>query len=59
MLLAVLGYVGAAVAGGLVSLKVIAPRTKTKKDDKVLEVLERVDTALKIFGPVVKAVDKK
>ena len=54
MLLTVLGYLGAAVAGGLVSLKVIAPSTKTKKDDKVLEVLERVDTALKIFGPVVK-----
>lgn len=33
-----------AVAGATAALKVIAPKTKTTKDDKVLEVLEKVPT---------------
>lgn len=54
-MLAIFGYVVAALAGGIVSLKVIAPKTKTKKDDKVLATLERVDDVLKVLVPFVKA----
>jgi hypothetical protein len=42
----VLALVTAFLSGGVVALKVIAPRTKTDKDDKVLSVLEKVLSVL-------------
>lgn len=36
-----IALVSGGVAGALVALRFIAPRTKSKKDDRVLEVLER------------------
>lgn len=38
----VLYVVAGLLTGGTVALKFIAPRTKTRKDDKVLEVLEKI-----------------
>jgi hypothetical protein len=34
------------VAGAIVALRFIAPKTKTLKDDKVLEVLEKAEPLL-------------
>lgn len=43
----VLSVVGALVAGVIVGLKVIAPRTATTKDDEVLKRLEVLEELLK------------
>lgn len=51
---AILGYVGWAVLAGVAALKVVAPKTKTHTDDKVLDALEKINTAL----PVVTAFAK-
>lgn len=55
----ILAFVGGAVSAAIVILKVVAPRTKTTKDDKVLEVLERAAPYLpaKGTGDVAKPVD--
>lgn len=37
-----LTFAGGLVSGAIVALKIIAPRTKTKKDDRVLEALEKL-----------------
>lgn len=42
-----LGLLGGAIA----ALKVIAPRTKTKADDKALEVLEKVEDVAEKLKP--------
>lgn len=41
-----LTLVAGLVAGAIVALKYIAPKTKTTKDDKVLEVLEKAEPLL-------------
>lgn len=38
----VLVFAAGLVAGAIAALKIIAPKTKTKVDDKVLEVLEKL-----------------
>lgn len=42
----ILVFLTGLLAGGVAALKVIAPRTKTTKDDKVLEVLEKAEEFL-------------
>ena len=56
LLFAILGYVAAGLGGGVVALKVIAPQTKTKADDKVLAKLEEVTNALGVVTPLLHAV---
>lgn len=46
----VLVYLAGAVSAAIVILKVVAPRTKTKKDDEVLEALEKVRPYLPAKG---------
>lgn len=46
MLESVLTIGGSVIAGAVLALKVIAPRTKTVKDDKVLSFLEKVGKLL-------------
>jgi hypothetical protein len=45
-LFTVMTYVGALLAGAIVALKVIAPMTKTDKDDKALEYAEKAEAAV-------------
>lgn len=42
MLETIVAVVGALVAGAVVALKVIAPKTATKKDDEILALLQKV-----------------
>lgn len=42
MLTTIVAVVGGLVAGAIVALKVIAPRTKTTKDDEALAFLQKV-----------------
>ena len=46
----VLVYLAGAVSAAIVILKVVAPRTKTTKDDEVLEALEKVRPYLPAKG---------
>lgn len=55
MLALILTGVGGALAGAVVALKVIAPKTKTSKDDKILEILAKVEV---LYGIVVKNLQK-
>lgn len=43
----ILGFVVGILAGGIAALKVIAPKTKTKVDDVILEKLEVLEALLK------------
>lgn len=42
----ILVFVTGLLTGAVAALKIIAPKTKTTKDDKVLEVLEKADAIL-------------
>jgi len=49
MLLQVIAFASGILAGAIVALKAIAPKTATTKDDEVLKLLERIselETAL-------------
>jgi hypothetical protein len=39
-------FASGVLAGAIAALKIIAPRTATKKDDRALEILEKVDAVL-------------
>ena len=58
LLFVILGYVAAGLGGGVVALKVIAPQTKTKKDDAVLKKLEEATNALNVAVPLLHALSK-
>lgn len=45
-------FASGVVSGAIVALKVIAPRTKTKVDDKVLSGLEKAKDVLDVVSPV-------
>lgn len=47
MLELVVAVVVALVTGGVVGLKVLAPKTKSKTDDKILALLEKIEPLLK------------
>lgn len=47
----VIAVVAGILVGAVAALKVIAPRTKTKVDDKALELAEKAEAAI---GPFVK-----
>lgn len=47
----ILVFLTGLLAGGIAALKVIAPKTKTTKDDKVLEVLEKAEDFLPAAKP--------
>lgn len=47
----ILAAVGGVIAGLVVALKVIAPLTKNKVDDKVLEVAEKAEDVLDTLKP--------
>ncbi len=51
MLALILTGIGGVLAGAVVALKVIAPKTKTSTDDKVLQVLAKVEA---LYGLVAK-----
>jgi hypothetical protein len=51
----VLVYLAGAVSAAIVILKVVAPRTKTTKDDAVLDALEKVRPYLPAKGEAEKA----
>ncbi len=59
LLFAILGYVVAGLGGGVVALKVIAPQTKSKFDDKLLSKLEDATQALNVTVPLLHAVLNK
>ena len=46
MLFTVLSITAAVLAGAVVALKVVAPMTKTTKDDKALEYAEKVEAVV-------------
>jgi len=56
LLFVVLGYAAAALSGGVVALKVIAPQTKSKVDDKLLKKLTDASDALAVAVPLLHAV---
>lgn len=51
MLYDILTYAAAVLAGVIVALRVIAPRTKTKKDDKALEYAEKAEEVIGNLKP--------
>lgn len=51
MLFDILTYAAAVLSGVILALKVIAPKTKTKVDDKALEYAEKAEGALKAVTP--------
>lgn len=50
MLLQVIAFASGILAGAIVALKAIAPKTATKKDDELLKALERVAELEKALG---------
>jgi hypothetical protein len=50
MLVQILLIAGAILTGAITALKVIAPKTATKKDDELLAALERIKELEKALG---------
>jgi hypothetical protein len=50
MLVQILFIAGGVLAGAIAALKLIAPKTVTKKDDELLKALERVAELEKALG---------
>lgn len=50
MFLTIVSYVGAVAAGVVLALKVIAPKTKTLLDDKILGYVEDLEKIIEALG---------